>query len=100
MPELHERIPVDPRVVERIMRSPSMAAEQGSGFLQNSWGGPAGYQYWAKQPVGKRVTYFAVIEGGSTSSEISGMTGLSEPEVDKWLGSLDKEGLVQLEKSA
>lgn len=100
MPELHRRIPVDPRVVDRIMRSPSMAAEQGGGFLQNSWGGPAGYQYWAKQPVGKRICYFAVMEGGSTTSEIAGMTDLSESEVDKWLGKLDQEGLVQLEKPA
>lgn len=98
MPELHARIPVDPRVVEKIMRSPSMREEQGPSFLQNDWGGPTAYQYWAKQPKGKRTTYFAVQQGGATSSEISGMIGLSESEVDKWLSTLDREGLVQLEK--
>lgn len=97
MPNYKERVPCDPRVVERIMRSPSMVAEQGPAFL-SSWGGPTAYQYWANQPVGKRMTYFAVQDGGSTTSEISGMTGLSESEVDKWLGKLDTEGLVQLEK--
>lgn len=90
------RIPADPRVVDKIMRCPTMAAEQGPAFL-SSWGGAHGYQYWAKEPMGKRVTYFAVQEGGSTTSEISGMTGLEESEVDKWLGVLDREGLVQLE---
>jgi len=75
-----------------------MAAEQGAGFLQNSWGGPVGYQYWAKQPKGRRLTYFAVQEGGSESSEIAAMTGLEQSEVDKWLSSLDAEGLVTIEK--
>jgi len=100
MPDLHKRIPMDPRVVEKIQRSPSMMAEQGSGFLQNPWGGPSGYQYWAGQPEGKRVTYFAVVGGGATTSEISNMTGLTEPEVDKWLTQLGKEDLITVEESA
>jgi len=97
MPELHGRIPVDPRVVDKIMRCPGMAAEQGSTFLQNDWGGPVAYQYWAKQPLSKRVVYFAVKSGASESSEIAGMTGLEKSEVDKWLTSLSKEGLVEVE---
>ena len=97
MPELHSRIPVDPRVVDRIMRSPSMMAEQGSTFLQNPWGGPVAYQYWAEQPKGKRVTYFAVQSGASEGSEIAVMTGLSESEVDRWLTQLEGEGLITIE---
>ena len=97
MASSYERIPVDPRVVDKIMRSPSMMEEQGSGFMQ-SWGGPGAYQQWAREPPGKRMTYFAVQQGATTSGEVAVMTGLKESEVNKWLGKLEMEGLVSIEE--
>lgn len=91
-----ERLPCDPRVIGKIQRSPQMMAEQGPAFL-SGWGGSQGYQYWAKEPEGKRVTYFAVKGGASESSEISNMTGLEESEVSKWLTILQQEGLITIE---
>lgn len=90
-----KRIPCDPRVIDKIQRSPSMMAEQGSAFLA-SWGGPGQYQMAARLPVKQRVTYYAVESGLQTSEEISIATDLSVDDVESSLTQLAKKGLVSL----
>lgn len=91
-----KRLPVDPRVVDRIQRSPQMMAEQGGAFLQ-SWGGPQMYQKGAKLPVNQRVVYHAVESGLRTPEEISPAVDLSIKDVESALSQLEKKGLVSLE---
>jgi len=90
-----KRLPCDPRIVEKIQRSPQMMAEQGSTFLTN-WGGPGAYQMAANLPVKQRVTYYAVSEGLTTPEEISIAVDLSVEEVNSALSQLSKKGLVTI----
>lgn len=92
-----ERVPMDPRLVEKIRRSPVASAEQGAGWL-GGWGGPGMYGVFASLPHDPRLTYAAVLEGHGTSSEIEVVTGLTEKQVTAALAYLDKKGLVSVEK--
>jgi len=89
------RMSMDSRMVDEISRSPKMMADQGSGWL-DSWGGTSGYQYWAKQPVSDRMTYFAVIEGYDTAKDIADVTGLRGVDVVRSLAKLGDAGLVDI----
>jgi hypothetical protein len=90
------RIPVDPRVIERIQRSPQMMYEQGSSFMED-WGGPGMYQLFASLPANQRLTYAAVLDGHVNSLEISTVTGLTPEKVDSALTQLEKAGLVTIQ---
>jgi len=93
------RIPVDPRVIEKIQRSPTMAGEQGGDFMQG-WGGPSVYQTLAALPKNDRMVYAAVLDGTTTSDQIEIVTGLSTGEVSKSLNALKGQGLVSVETGA
>jgi len=90
-----KRIPIDPRAIDKIQRSPSMMAEQGSAFLAD-WGGPGAYKMVARLPMKQRVTYYAVESGLQTSEEISIATDLSVGDVESSLTQLEKKGLVSI----
>ncbi len=90
-----KRIPVDPRFVESIQRSPTMMAEQGPAFMQE-WGGPELYQEMSKGPMEARVTYYAVLEGNIDPDQISLVTGLDAKEVSKGLRWLERKGYVEV----
>lgn len=87
------RVPVDPRMVEEIGRSPRMLAEQGPDFM-GGWGGSAQYQALARMPMRERLTYAAVLDNHATAEEIASVTGLSVAEVAKALGALQEQSLV------
>lgn len=92
---LMERIPIDPRAVKKIQRSPYMMAEQGAGFLE-AWGGPDAYRTLAHLPEPERLTYEAVMEGSTTPSEIEAMTGLTSEQISRALTVLEKKRLVDI----
>jgi len=92
-----QRIPVDPRVVERIQRSPQMSYEQGSGFLED-WGGSSQYKELARLPVEQRLCLAAVREGVTTEDQLGIVTGLSPEQVSRGLSGLQKKGLVTVEE--
>ncbi len=89
------RLPMDTRMVSEISRSSKMSQEQGVGIL-SEWGGSDVYQFWAKQPVSHRLTYFAVQEGYTTAADIAAVTDLKKSEVTRALTALDEKGLVTL----
>ena len=94
---LGSRLPVDPRIVEQISRSPAMLAEQGPGFMQ-SWGGPQMYQEMSRAPVEARVVYYGVVGGTTSPSELEVITGLDKASVGKGLQWLQKKGYVSVEE--
>jgi len=88
---------VDPRVIDRIQRSPAMRYEQGEGFM-SGWGGPAQYQQLARLPKEQRLCYAAVLEGVGDADQIGVVTGLSPEEVSRGLGGLQQRGLITVEE--
>lgn len=86
---------MDSRMVDEIQRSPQMMQEQGGSAWLADWGGPGAYIYWSKQPLNERMTYFAVLEGYSTSQDIADVTGLAKADVTRALTKLSKQGLVE-----
>jgi CRP-like cAMP-binding protein len=91
------RIPVDPRVIERIQKSSEMQYEQGSDFM-SGWGGPARYRALTKLPMEQRICYAAILEGVTTEDQIGIVTGLSPEETSRGLAGLQAKGLVSVEK--
>ena len=89
-----ERLPVDTRIIQRIMRSPQMMTEQGEGFM-SEWGGPALYTRLARRPVAERMVYYAISEGHTTSDAVSVATGLDVKTVEGAVSSLKRQGLVE-----
>lgn len=92
------RIPVDPKVIDVIQRSPQMMREQGGDFM-SGWGGPVRYQQLARLPMETRICYAAVLEGTTEEAQIEIVTGLTSEEVAKGLADLQSRGLVQIEKA-
>lgn len=88
-------LPLDTRIVREIQRSPSMSAEQGSGWL-SKWNGPQGYTMQARMTLPERVTYNAVEQGYGTEADISDATGLLRGEVSVALTKLQAMGLVEV----
>ena len=95
MNDYGRRMSMDSRMVREISRSPEMSAEQGSEWL-GDWGGPSGYQFWARQPVNQRLTYFAIQDGYTTARDIADVTDLKQADVSRALVALDKRGIVAL----
>ena len=91
-----KRIPVDPRVVDLIQRSPTMRYEQGENFMSN-WGGPVQYQMLVRLPREQRLCYVAVLEGAATEDQVEVVTGLSSKEVSRGLEGLQERDLVTIE---
>ena len=91
------RIPVDPRVIQRIQKSASMQAEQGADFM-SGWGGASKYKMLSKLPKEQRICYAAILEGVTTEDQIKIVTGLSPEEASKGLAGLQARGLVRLEQ--
>lgn len=87
------RLPVDPRIVRQVSKSPDMLAEQGASWMEG-WGGPEGYAIMSELPTSSRLTYMAVLEGYVEPKEIEGITGLSATEVSLGLADLQKRRLV------
>ena len=88
------RLPLDPKIAEEISRSPVMSREQGPDFL-SGWGGPQGYQMFARLPMEERLVYASILEGATTTSEMEVMTGLAPGEISIGLSGLQKRGLVK-----
>jgi len=93
-----QRLPVDPRIADRISRSPKMSAEQGAGYLA-SYGGGGQYMTFAKLPTNQRLAYAAVLEGHTDPSEIAVVTGLSVTDVNVALSSLGKRGIIEVQEA-
>lgn len=91
-----DRIPVDPRVIERIQRSPYMSMEQGSGFMED-WGGPSTYKEMCSLTSNQRLVWAAVLDGATDYDQIEIVTGLSPSEVSKAVSELGDLGKVTLE---
>lgn len=89
------RIRMDPRVVQRIQRSPTMMAEQGADWLKPC-GGPSTYVMLARLPYKERVTYLSILGGSESATDVSLDTdgGLSIDEAQKALDSLSEKGLL------
>lgn len=92
------RIPVDPRVIERIQKSPEMSTEQGTSLMEG-WGGAGQYRTLARLPMTQRLCYAAILEGNGTQAQVEAVTGLSTQEASSGLSALQKKGLVKLEIS-
>ena len=92
-----KRIPVDPRVIERIQRSASMRGEQGNQFM-GDWGGPSRYRVLAKLPMEERLCYAAILEGVTAEDQVGIVTGLSPEETSRGLAGLQAKGLARVEK--
>ena len=93
-----QRIPVDPRVINKIQRSPTMRYEQGPDFM-GGWGGPARYQQLAGLPMEQRVCYAAILEGITDKGQIEVATGLAMEQIDRGIQGLQTKGLVKVEAS-
>lgn len=91
-----ERIPVDPRVIDRIQRSPHMMAEQGPGFMED-WGGPSTYREMASLTSNQRLVWASVLDGATDYEQIEVMTGLSSLEVSAAASELQSLGKVTIE---
>lgn len=91
------RLPVDPRIVEEIQRSPSMSGEQGTGFMQQ-WGGPQQYRLMASLPPTTRLVYESILSGTSDPSLIEIETGLDIKDINAAISSLKDKGLVHEEE--
>jgi len=96
MQDYGRRLPVDPRVVERIERSPTMMSEQGPSFMA-TWGGAQKYKRVAKLPVNQRRVYYAVESGIKTPEALAMELRMSEASVEKALSWLEKKGWVSME---
>lgn len=92
------RIPVDPRVIKTIQRSPTMQREQGGAFM-SGWGGPQRYQQLAGLPMEQRVCYAAILEEHTTEDQIGIVTGLTPEQVAVGLDGLEARGLVTIERA-
>jgi len=95
--DLGRRLPVDPRIVERVSRSPAMLAEQGPNFMSD-WGGSSMYQAMSKAPSEARVVYYGVVEGTTSPEELEVVTGLDKTSVERGLQWLQRKGYVELEE--
>ena len=95
--DLGRRLPVDPRIVERVSRSSTMLAEQGPNFMQD-WGGTAMYQAMSKAPFEARVIYYGVVEGTTSPEELEIVTGLDKTSVERGLQWLKRKGYVSVEE--
>lgn len=93
------RIPVDPRVIERIQRSPYMVAEQGSGFMED-WGGPSTYKEMCGLTSNQRLVWSAVLEGATDYDQIEILTGLTPSEISRTVSELESQGKVTVEAEA
>jgi len=89
------RIPVDPRVVERIQKSPSMSAEQG-GTLMESWGGPQEFKEVARLPRDQREVFYAILTGVEDPDELSVILDISPSRVESALSALERRGKIQV----
>jgi len=89
-----KRLPVDPKIIDEISRSPRMRAEQGPDWLMQ-YGGPGMYQEAASWSPAQRGTYYAVIEGYSTPEEIASVADLKESQVNSALTFLKRKGVIQ-----
>ena len=85
----------DPRMVDKIKRNQSMMAEQGgvSGFM-SEYGGAENYIQFAKMKEEDRLVYASVLDGYTQPDQIAVATGLSQSEVNKSLGVLSKDGMI------
>ena len=90
------RIPVDPRVVNRIQKYPRMESEQGVSFMQGC-GGPNRYQELVKFPIEERVCYAAILDGHTDQDGLEIITGLTTQEFSKGLLGLQRKGIIQTE---
>jgi len=88
------RVPLDPRAIEKIQKSPVMMKEQEGAPLWNTWGSPSQYRFYASLPLEERLVYDAVTSGCETESEIRDVTGLGSKEVDMGLRGLQMRGVV------
>lgn len=89
------RVRMDPRVVQRIQRSPTMMAEQSPDWL-SGYGGPSTYIELAKLPFKERATYMSVLGGSKSASDVSIDTEgkISIDEAQKALDNLTSKGLL------
>ena len=91
------RLPVDPRIADKVSRTPMMAREQGAGFM-SVYGGATRYAAVSKLNSDERVSFYAVQDGFDTAADIAAATGLTESEASKALSSLSTKGLVSVEQ--
>ena len=84
---------VDPVIVQRIQSNPTMANEQGPGFM-SEYGGADNYVEFAKMPVEQRLVLAAQMDGYTLPSEIAIVTGLKESTVNSTLSRLAKDGVI------
>ena len=79
------RNPIDPRLANKISRSPTMMREQGSSFM-GDYGGVDNYVTFAKLPANDRLVLAAQMDGVTNPDEIAIVTGLSVAQVNKVIG--------------
>ena len=84
------RLSLDTRMISQILEK----GDQPSTWL-SEWGGPSGYQFWAKQPLADRLTFFAVTEGFNTPQDIASAADLKVSDVRRSLSKLEKAGLIE-----
>jgi hypothetical protein len=87
------KLSVDPRIVERIQRSPALMAEQGPGFMA-AYGGPSNYIAASKLNSDERVAFYAMQDGFTTADDIALATGLDKASAAKALSGLNKKGML------
>lgn len=83
---------VDSRMLREIQSDSRMASENPN--MMAEWGGPGAYQYWVKQPVADRLTYFAVQQGYSDPKAIADVTDLKLADVNRSIGKLTEQGFL------
>lgn len=70
-----------------------MMAEQGDTFMA-SYGGAVNYRATARMSPNDRITYLAIQEGYDNSDDISNVTGLTVPDVNRSLTNLKRQDLI------
>ena len=93
------RLPVDPRIADKVSRTPMMAREQGNGFMA-AYGGATRYAAVSKLNSDERVSFYAVQDGFDNAADIAAATGLTESEASKALSSLSTKGFVSVDQMA
>jgi predicted transcriptional regulator len=72
-----------------------MLAEQGGAeMFMSEYGGANNYIQFAKMPERDRLVYASVLDGYTQPDQIAVATGLSQSEVNKALGVLSKDGMI------
>jgi len=85
---------VDPRLVERMLRSSAIVTEQSPQVITDL----RTHMATSRWPMEERVAYYAILDGFDSADSIEAGTGLTPMEVSKAIKGLEIRGYVTIQK--